>query len=448
MAFGFFKKSATADLILYNGEVLTLDPNMPEASAVACADGKIIAVGDFKSMEGLAASHTETLDLAGAYVLPGLIDTFTSPVMETLDGKFIDLRGCETKDGLTVRISDFLEATPDAAMVFGYGYSEKLLGDDEREGIKEIMTLLDELCGETPAVLLCASTVTCLLNTTASNIVRETAEEEMVQYITVPYILNLFVPFDFEEAEQAVKENIKKRLSLGFTSVLNLGSPDYFESVYQDALVSLYNEDELYLRFFGSYLMNRPLLPNGLIHRLMQRKTMCNEIGDLINARALNLMLEKQSCPMEFSQESLNEILQEVSDRGFDIYIHATEKEDLEAACLALEHLRGKGCKNTIAIESPHDAKELSCELVYGEEAFYPISFEEALKLPVEDFIATLTTDASYIIDMEDSLGTIEKGKLADMAIFDKNPMGMTAEEFFCYPAEMTVFNGKIINHQ
>ena len=54
-------------------------------------------------------------------------------------------------------------------------------------------------------MLLCESSVSCILNSAASDIVRETAEEEMVQYVTTPYILGLFVPFDFEETQKAAK---------------------------------------------------------------------------------------------------------------------------------------------------------------------------------------------------------------------------------------------------
>ena len=118
-----------------------------------------------------------------------------------------------------------------------------------RQKTAETIAVLDSIFPDRPAVLLCGSTVSCIMNTAASNIVNETAEEEMVQYITAPYILNLLIPFDFEPIYEEACLRIQEDLSAGFTSVINLGSPDYFEALYQDALISLYNDDSLDQRF-------------------------------------------------------------------------------------------------------------------------------------------------------------------------------------------------------
>ena len=218
--------------------------------------------------------------------------------------------------------------SPDCEVIFGYGYSEKLLleaNSDYQEAIRneelmrEIMKMLDEACPDRPVILLCESTVSCLLNTAASDTVKETAEEEMVQYITVPYILNLMIPFDFEALEQDVRSQIEKMNRHGFTAALDLGVPDYFEDLYIDSLISFYNEEVLHQRFFGSYLMNRPLMPDGLVHRLMARKTQCNEIGYYINADALYIELNGEACPLDFSQDALNSIMTRVSDKGFSL---------------------------------------------------------------------------------------------------------------------------------
>ncbi|RDI97354.1 amidohydrolase [Dyella solisilvae] len=65
---------STAELILRNGRFTTLDRALPEAQAVAIADGKYIAVGDAASVMALAGPQTRVVDLQGRGVLPGLID--------------------------------------------------------------------------------------------------------------------------------------------------------------------------------------------------------------------------------------------------------------------------------------------------------------------------------------------------------------------------------------
>ena len=66
-----------ADMILMNGNLTTMDPEKPEASAVAIKGDRIIAVGEDKDALALAGPNTETLDLGGQRVIPGLIDSHT-----------------------------------------------------------------------------------------------------------------------------------------------------------------------------------------------------------------------------------------------------------------------------------------------------------------------------------------------------------------------------------
>lgn len=442
MAFALFKKTKKADIILYNGTVLTLDPMMPQAEAVACSDGEVIAVGDMEAMEELSGDDTRIIDLDGKYVTPGLIDFRFNSIMKIFDGQFLNLSGCSQLEDISRKVAQWAEAHPDDEMIFGYGYSEKALEEEELSP-ETIVGLLDEGCADKPVVLLCESSVSCILNSCASDIVKETAEEEMVQYITTPYILNLFVPFDFEETEERAAAEITRQLSAGITAQLETSAPDYFETLYQDALIGLYNEENLYQRFFGSYMMNRPLFPKGLVHRLMGRKTMCNEIDGLINADMLHVDLDTARCPVEFSTDSLLTILGEVADKGFPIYITAQSPDDLDMAVAGLEYIRNKGYKNTFVIDSPHRVND--ADFVHSESARYIPSREEMFSMDMDSFLETVTVTAAQIIGAADSLGSIEKGKRADMAVFDKNPLSMTAAEFWSYPACMTIFNGKVV---
>ncbi|HVY99281.1 MAG TPA: amidohydrolase [Dongiaceae bacterium] len=63
-----------ADLILANGKFTTLNRAMPQASAVAIADGRFLAVGGEREIEALAGPKTRRIDVKGRRALPGLID--------------------------------------------------------------------------------------------------------------------------------------------------------------------------------------------------------------------------------------------------------------------------------------------------------------------------------------------------------------------------------------
>ncbi|WP_342739896.1 amidohydrolase [Bradyrhizobium sp. B117] len=63
------------DLVLINGNVLTLDEGSTVTEAVAIRDGKILATGSNASIRALAGAGTRVLDVSGKSVIPGLIDT-------------------------------------------------------------------------------------------------------------------------------------------------------------------------------------------------------------------------------------------------------------------------------------------------------------------------------------------------------------------------------------
>jgi len=63
-----------ADLILTNGRVYTLDEAQPWAEAVAIRGERILAVGSNGDVRRYTGSATETIDLHGAFALPGFND--------------------------------------------------------------------------------------------------------------------------------------------------------------------------------------------------------------------------------------------------------------------------------------------------------------------------------------------------------------------------------------
>jgi predicted amidohydrolase YtcJ len=65
----------TPELILHNGRIATLDPLLPEVSAVAIAEGRILETGDERTILKLAGSQTKIVDLQGHTVIPGLNDS-------------------------------------------------------------------------------------------------------------------------------------------------------------------------------------------------------------------------------------------------------------------------------------------------------------------------------------------------------------------------------------
>jgi len=64
-----------ADMVLFNGKVLTANKEFTISEAVAVRDGKIMATGSTANILKMADQNTRRIDLEGRTVIPGLIDT-------------------------------------------------------------------------------------------------------------------------------------------------------------------------------------------------------------------------------------------------------------------------------------------------------------------------------------------------------------------------------------
>jgi len=87
----------SADVIYYNGKIITLNNQNQIASAVAVKDGKFLKIGSDDEIKRLAGLSTKLIDLKGKTVIPGFIDAHTHP-METsmMIESWVDCRYPET----------------------------------------------------------------------------------------------------------------------------------------------------------------------------------------------------------------------------------------------------------------------------------------------------------------------------------------------------------------
>lgn len=66
--------AVVADRVLTGGTVITVDPQRPEAEAVAIKDGRILAVGSADEIARHIGNATEVIDLGGRVAMPGFIE--------------------------------------------------------------------------------------------------------------------------------------------------------------------------------------------------------------------------------------------------------------------------------------------------------------------------------------------------------------------------------------
>lgn len=96
--------SQAADIVLLNGMIWTVNPDMPWAEGVALKGNKILKVGLTSEIKAYIGDGTKLIDLKGSFVLPGFIDCHT----HFLDGGFslssVQLGNARTKEDFIARI--------------------------------------------------------------------------------------------------------------------------------------------------------------------------------------------------------------------------------------------------------------------------------------------------------------------------------------------------------
>jgi predicted amidohydrolase YtcJ len=110
------------DLLLRNGRIYTMDAADTVAQAMLIHGGRVAAVGSRRDVEQMARLGTATLDLDGAFVVPGLLDTHPHLLhYGVLEEPLIKIWDCRNYDEIVARIAaragqqppgEWLQATP------------------------------------------------------------------------------------------------------------------------------------------------------------------------------------------------------------------------------------------------------------------------------------------------------------------------------------------------
>jgi predicted amidohydrolase YtcJ len=102
---------STADLILYNGIVVTMDQDRSKAEAVAIKADKILAVGTNEKIKTFAGYGTKIIDLQGKMVIPGLVDSHFHLSRAANEVHGVDLNHAESIEDVVQAISKRVEMT-------------------------------------------------------------------------------------------------------------------------------------------------------------------------------------------------------------------------------------------------------------------------------------------------------------------------------------------------
>lgn len=87
-------------LVIYTAKkIITMEPALPEATAVAVADGKIVAVGSLKSLDSWTKQTNSRIDrrFEGKVIMPGFIDPHVHPSLPAVLTQFAGRASCRAR---------------------------------------------------------------------------------------------------------------------------------------------------------------------------------------------------------------------------------------------------------------------------------------------------------------------------------------------------------------
>jgi len=115
------------ELLLTNGKIYTLNPQLPQAEAVAIKDSKIIAVGRNSDVENLGKSDFKVIDLQRKTVIPGLIDSHTHFLSFAHGLKRVNLHSISSFEEILSTIRSFSKRLKPDEWLVGGGWDKNIL---------------------------------------------------------------------------------------------------------------------------------------------------------------------------------------------------------------------------------------------------------------------------------------------------------------------------------
>lgn len=143
--------SSDPDVIYTNGKIYTMDGNNTIVEAVAVKDGKILETGTTAALTE-KYKGSETVDLGGKIVLPGLIDTDGNLFIYSRNLDLVNLAGARNVEDIKTLLKQKIAENPNDEWIGGYGFNPELFPESDFAMIKK--ETLDEVSTDKNIYLL------------------------------------------------------------------------------------------------------------------------------------------------------------------------------------------------------------------------------------------------------------------------------------------------------
>lgn len=115
----------SADLIIINGTVATVDSTNTIAEAIAIKDGKILFVGTNSEVNSYKGDSTKIIDADGNFVMPGFIDSHAHFLGLGKSKQILDLKEANNFDEVVAAVAEAAENTLPGEWITGRGWHQE-----------------------------------------------------------------------------------------------------------------------------------------------------------------------------------------------------------------------------------------------------------------------------------------------------------------------------------
>ncbi len=552
--------SQTADLILHNGIVWTVDQRKSAAQAIAIQDGKILYVGSNSAALKFRGPSSRVINLRGSFVVPGFNDNHVHFASAAQFLEF-NIMAVGTQQEFVARIKEAVESLPKGDWIFGgfWGaydqWAAGSTGQRHREPFIPDLKLVEELTADHPVFIRSFDDTQYAANRVAvraAGINPTNPQAPDVEFLKDSSgvftghmrgngVLRLFrelIPrkFSRERRTQQTRRALAEIRKFGVTNISDMSDDEQLE-IFRD----LHQQGELTVRVhFRTGLDRWREMADGKItigsgdewirlgalkghidgimgtssarffepyshapnNRGRWRPLMVDENGEFVEGKFLSYMIGADQAGLQLTIHAIGDeanhlllnYLEELEkkngkrDRRFRL-VHAQVLAPSDFARLGKlrviaevqpfhlsddmrwmeERIGTERCKGAYAFKS---IQESGAILSFGTDwpgtsaSEYPINpmlglyaavtrqtltghpangWFPAERISIEDAIKAYTYNTAYANFEEKIKGSIEVGKLADLAVLSKNLLKIPSREFLKTEVLYTIVNGTVV---
>lgn len=536
----------SAELVLTNGKIITMDNKDSIMQAMAVRGGKIIDVGQVDAISQYIGIGTRIIDLKGKTVTPGLIDSHAHLPMfgQRENGWFVKLHGLMSKEDIMETLAQKARNLPKGEWISAWGVEDLSSSYLDKEDLDKVTQEHPMLVVHTTGQWGFANSLALKISGIDGNTMSPPGSKvvmklfakgptgALLHYPALELVReHMPLPTD-AQAKEALLFAAKLYAAEGVTSVhdnfFTLGAPHfqkaYFESVQDGTLpvrikiwpyFANYNVAAI---VFKILFTSRKLPPAGPIREMVRYKNECPELfasmwgGFKMAVDGVPLWYgSPQGFPLH-KTEDLHAMFKLFHQAGHQVSIHASGDKavdmilDVIEASLkeyprqnhrhriehairpqasSLERMKRLGVvisthpqfiyswgdkwgamKTRAEVIPVHSYLRGGIPVAFGADppafpVYQPqVALWQALKrttkegsrldsaesVSIQEALRIQTMGSAYSGFQEGELGSIEKGKLADMAVWDRDFYSVSPDQIKDVKPILTIVGGKIVH--